>query len=232
MSVLVSKNDEIKIINEEDLCIGWEKAEAKQGVFGSYLLGLNKRRYEAAGVNTEGNVPRSYKEPALGWMTGFLFVTTFVGLLAFVPFRKIMIIDYKLTYPSGTANTVLINGFHTGKGDKMTKKQVKGFVRFFSMSFLGSYFQWFFSGAPSTCGFSLFPTFGLKTFIQTFYFDFSMAYVEDEMKNASMIDGDDLASVDFNLDIYSDLVLSKPRDVPEEEVSFSHMRNDFHLNQC
>lgn len=32
-----------------------------------------------------------------------------------------MIIDYKLTYPSGTATAVLINGFHTKKGDKMAK---------------------------------------------------------------------------------------------------------------
>ncbi|KAJ6897916.1 hypothetical protein NC652_024670 [Populus alba x Populus x berolinensis] len=35
-------------------------------------------------------------------MTGFLFVSSFVGLLALVPLRKIMIIDYKLSYPSGT----------------------------------------------------------------------------------------------------------------------------------
>ncbi|XP_020080885.1 probable metal-nicotianamine transporter YSL9 [Ananas comosus] len=33
------------------------------GGFGSYLLGLNKKTYELAGVDTEGNVPGSYKEP-------------------------------------------------------------------------------------------------------------------------------------------------------------------------
>lgn len=32
-----------------------------------------------------------------------------------------MIIDYKLTYPSGTATGVLINGFHTPKGDDVAK---------------------------------------------------------------------------------------------------------------
>ncbi|KAL6503935.1 Metal-nicotianamine transporter ysl3 [Orobanche gracilis] len=89
--------------------------------FGSYLLGLNKRTYELAGVDTEGNPPGSYKEPGLDWMIGFLFVVSFVGLLALVPLRKIMIIDYKLPYPSGTATAVLINGFHTAKGDKMAK---------------------------------------------------------------------------------------------------------------
>lgn len=35
--------------------------------------------------------------------------------------KQVMIIDYKLTYPSGTATAVLINGFHTSKGDKTAK---------------------------------------------------------------------------------------------------------------
>lgn len=59
------------------------------GGFGSYLLGLNKNTYEQAGIDTEGNSPGSYKEPAVGWMTGFLFVSSFVGLLALVPLRKV-----------------------------------------------------------------------------------------------------------------------------------------------
>ncbi|XP_019246846.1 PREDICTED: metal-nicotianamine transporter YSL3-like isoform X2 [Nicotiana attenuata] len=146
------------------------------GGFGSYLLGLNKKTYERAGAETEGNIPGSYKEPALDWMIGFLFVVSFVGLLALVPLRKIMILDYKLPYPSGTATAVLINGFHTPKGDKMAKKQVNGFLRFFSISFIWSFFQWFYSGGDK-CGFVNFPTFGLKAWKQTFYFDFSMTYV-------------------------------------------------------
>ncbi|GFZ06394.1 YELLOW STRIPE like 3 [Actinidia rufa] len=103
------------------------------GGFGSYLLGLDKRTYEQAGIDTEGNLPGSFKEPGVGWMTGFLFVVSFVGLLALVPLRKIMIIDYKLTYPSGTATAVLINGFHTPKGDKMAK-----FYFDFSMTYIGA----------------------------------------------------------------------------------------------
>ncbi|XP_010919337.2 probable metal-nicotianamine transporter YSL9 [Elaeis guineensis] len=146
------------------------------GGFGSYLLGLNKRTYEQAGVDTEGNVPGSYKEPGIGWMTGFMFTVSFAGLLALVPFRKIMIIDYKLTYPSGTATAVLINGFHTPHGDKMAKKQVHGFVKYFGLSFLWSFFQWFYSGGDM-CGFSQFPTFGLKAWKQTFFFDCSLTYV-------------------------------------------------------
>ncbi|KAF5731295.1 YELLOW STRIPE like 3 isoform 2 [Tripterygium wilfordii] len=146
------------------------------GGFGSYLLGLNMKTYVQVGVDTEGNNPWNTKEPGIGWMTGFLFVTSFVGLLALVPLRKIMIIDYKLTYPSGTATAVLINGFHTPKGDKMARKQVFGFVRSFSFSFLWAFFQWFYSGGDQ-CGFSQFPTFGLKAWKNTFFFDFSMTYV-------------------------------------------------------
>ncbi|KAF2299445.1 hypothetical protein GH714_031973 [Hevea brasiliensis] len=159
----------------------WTKLLQKAGIvtnpgFGSYLLGLNKKTYEQAGVDTEGNNPGSTKEPGIGWMTGFLFVTSFVGLLALVPLRKIMIIDYKLSYPSGTATAVLINGFHTSRGDKIARKQVHGFLKFFSISFLWAFFQWFYSGGK-TCGFAQFPTFGLKAWENSFYFDFSMTYI-------------------------------------------------------
>ncbi|KAI4340942.1 hypothetical protein MLD38_025729 [Melastoma candidum] len=91
------------------------------GGFGSYLLALNRNTYLLAGVDTPGNSPEGIKEPGIGWMAGFLFVSSFVGLLALVPLRKIMIIDYKLAYPSGTATAVLINGFHTPQGDNMAK---------------------------------------------------------------------------------------------------------------
>lgn len=147
------------------------------GGFGSYLLGLNRRTYEQAGVDSEGNNPGSIKEPGIGWMMCFLFVSCFVGLLALVPLRKIMIIDYKLAYPSGTATAVLINGFHTPKGDKTAKKQVHGFLKFFSFSFLWAFFQWFYAGGDQNCGFSQFPTFGLKAWKNSFYFDFSMTYI-------------------------------------------------------
>ncbi|XP_062184589.1 probable metal-nicotianamine transporter YSL16 [Phragmites australis] len=146
------------------------------GGFGSFLLGLNKKTYELAGENTPGNVPGSYKEPGIGWMTGFLLAVSFVGLLTLLPLRKVLVIDYKLTYPSGTATAVLINGFHTPQGDKNAKKQVRGFLKYFGISFLWSFFQWFYTGGD-VCGFIQFPTFGLKAWKQTFFFDFSLTYV-------------------------------------------------------
>lgn len=54
------------------------------------MLGLNKKTYEQAGVNTEGNTPESPKEPGIGWMNSFLFVTCFVGLLDLVRLRKVL----------------------------------------------------------------------------------------------------------------------------------------------
>ncbi|KAJ1272076.1 hypothetical protein BS78_06G175200 [Paspalum vaginatum] len=146
------------------------------GGFGSFLLGLNKKTYELSGASTPGNVPGSTKEPGIGWMTGFLLSVSFVGLLTLLPLRKVLVIDYKLTYPSGTATAVLINGFHTPQGDNNAKKQVRGFLKYFGISFLWSFFQWFYT-AGDDCGFVQFPTFGLKAWKQTFFFDFSLTYV-------------------------------------------------------
>ncbi|KAK7393842.1 hypothetical protein VNO78_22406 [Psophocarpus tetragonolobus] len=148
---------------------------AVHGGFASYLLALNRKTYELSGVGAEGNNPNTVRDPGFGWMTTFLFVVCFVGLFILIPLRKIMIVDLKLTFPSGLATAVLINGFHT-QGDKMAKKQVSGFLKYFSISFLWGFFKWFFSGTQS-CGFAQFPTFGLQAWKQTFYFDFNMTYV-------------------------------------------------------
>ncbi|MCL7047824.1 hypothetical protein MKW94_014640, partial [Papaver nudicaule] len=78
----------------------------------------------------------------------------------------IMIVDYKLTYPSGTASGVLINGFHSPQEDKNAKKRIHGFTKFFSISFVWGFFQWFYSGGED-CGFGEFPTFGMKAWKQT-----------------------------------------------------------------
>ncbi|XP_022855286.1 probable metal-nicotianamine transporter YSL7 [Olea europaea var. sylvestris] len=123
-----------------------------------------------------GNTPMNVKKLSLGWIIGFLFTVSFVGLFSIVPLRKMMILKYTLTYPSGTATAYLINSFHTNKGAKLAKKQVMTLFKSFSFSFLFACFQWFFAAADG-CGFSSFPTFGLQAFKQRFYFDFSSTYV-------------------------------------------------------
>ncbi|KAF9624028.1 hypothetical protein IFM89_007726 [Coptis chinensis] len=144
------------------------------GGFGSYLFGMSQ--VIASQSENEKNASQNVKNPELGWMIGFLFVVSFLGLFSVVPLRKIMVIDFKLIYPSGTATAHLINSFHTPQGAKLAKKQVKALGKFFSFSFLWGFFQWFFT-AGDHCGFANFPTFGLKAYENRFYFDFSATYV-------------------------------------------------------
>ncbi|KAK9265460.1 hypothetical protein L1049_012502 [Liquidambar formosana] len=154
-------------------CVVASSGIAFSGGFGSYLFGMSE---VVAKQSTEANDAQNIKNPALGWMIGFLFVVSFLGLFSVVPLRKIMIIDFKLTYPSGTATAHLINSFHTPQGAKLAKRQVRALGKFFSFSFLWGFFQWFFT-AGDGCGFVNFPTFGLKAYENKFYFDFSATYV-------------------------------------------------------
>ncbi|XP_048502064.1 probable metal-nicotianamine transporter YSL6 isoform X2 [Beta vulgaris subsp. vulgaris] len=89
----------------------------------------------------------------------------------------VMVMDYKLTYPSGTATAMLINSFHTTSGAELAGKQVKCLGKYLSFSLFWSCFKWFFSGIGDSCGFDNFPTLGLTLFKNTFYFDFSPTYV-------------------------------------------------------
>ncbi|WCJ35555.1 YELLOW STRIPE like 7 [Euphorbia peplus] len=153
-------------------CVVASSGISFSGGFGSYLFAMSER---VAQQSTEDKT--YFKNPSLGWMIGFLFVVSFLGLFSVVPLRKIMIIDFKLTYPSGTATAHLINSFHTPHGAKLAKKQVRALGKFFSFSFLWAFFQWFFAAEDDICGFSNFPTFGIKAKENRFYFDFSSTYV-------------------------------------------------------
>ncbi|XP_021299193.1 probable metal-nicotianamine transporter YSL6 [Herrania umbratica] len=150
---------------------------AFSGGFGSYLIAMDERTYQLIGADYPGNRAEDIKNPGLGWMTGFLFVVSFLGLFSLVPLRKVMVMDYKLTYPSGTATAMLINSFHTNTGAELAGKQVKCLGKYLSISLVWSCFKWFFSGIGDSCGFDNFPSFGLTLFKNTFYFDFSPTYV-------------------------------------------------------
>ncbi|RLM74249.1 hypothetical protein C2845_PM15G25250 [Panicum miliaceum] len=146
---------------------------AFSGGFGSYMFAMSERISEQSGETLDEH---NVKNPALGWMIGFLFIVSFLGLFSVVPLRKIMIIDYKLIYPSGTATAHLINSFHTPQGAKLAKRQVKTLGKFFAGSFTWGFFQWFYT-AGEGCGFMAFPTMGLEAYRQKFFFDFSATYV-------------------------------------------------------
>ncbi|XP_007031922.2 PREDICTED: probable metal-nicotianamine transporter YSL6 [Theobroma cacao] len=150
---------------------------AFSGGFGTYMIAMDERTYQLIGADYPGNRAEDIKNPGLGWMTGFLFVVSFLGLFSLVPLRKVMVMDYKLTYPSGTATAMLINSFHTNTGAELAGKQVKCLGKYLSISLVWSCFKWFFSGIGDSCGFDNFPSFGLTLFKNTFYFDFSPTYV-------------------------------------------------------
>ncbi|PNX63732.1 putative metal-nicotianamine transporter YSL7-like protein, partial [Trifolium pratense] len=154
-------------------CVVAASGIAFSGGFGSYLFAMSptvaKQSGAASGI-------MDVKIPGLGWMIAFLFVVSFLGIFSVVPLRKIMIVDFRLTYPSGTATATLINSFHTTEGAKLAKKQVQALGKFFSFSFLWGFFQWFFTSGDD-CGFSSFPTLGLEAYKRKFYFDFSATYV-------------------------------------------------------
>lgn len=154
-------------------CVVATSGIAFSGGFGSYLFGMSD---VIAKQSKEENSAQNIKNPSLIWMIAFLFVVSFLGLFSVVPLRKIMIIDFKLIYPSGTATAHLINSFHTPQGAKLAKKQVRTLGKFFSFSFLWGFFQWFFTGGDD-CGFIKFPSLGLKARENRFYFDFSATYV-------------------------------------------------------
>ncbi|XP_043705993.1 probable metal-nicotianamine transporter YSL6 isoform X2 [Telopea speciosissima] len=150
---------------------------AFSGGFGSYMIAMDERTYKLIGIDYPGNRAEDVKNPALGWMIGFMFVVSFLGLFSLVPLRKVMVMDYKLTYPSGTATAMLINSFHTSSGAELAGKQVHCLGKYLSISFCWSCFKWFFGGIGDSCGFDNFPSLGLEAFKQTFYFDFSPTYV-------------------------------------------------------
>lgn len=150
---------------------------AFSGGFGSYMLAMDERTYELIGADYPGNRAEDVKNPGLAWMIGFLFVVSFLGLFSLVPLRKVMVMDYKLTYPSGTATAMLINSFHTTTGAELAGKQVRCLGKYLSISLSWSCFKWFFSGIGNKCGFDNFPSLGLTLYKSTFYFDFSPTYV-------------------------------------------------------
>ncbi|KQJ92906.1 hypothetical protein BRADI_3g01520v3 [Brachypodium distachyon] len=146
---------------------------AFSGGFGTYILGMSRKIAEGF---DEARTSVNVEEPSLGRLIAYLFLVSFVGLFSIVPLRKIMIISYRLTYPSGSATAHLINSFHTPQGAIQAKQQVSILFKSFVGSFMWSLFQWFYT-AGNGCGFGSFPTFGMEAYQRRFYFDFSATYV-------------------------------------------------------
>lgn len=62
----------------------------RSGGFGSYMIAMDQRTYELIGADYPGNRAEDVKNPSLGWMIGFMFVVSFLGLFSLVPLRKVL----------------------------------------------------------------------------------------------------------------------------------------------
>lgn len=141
------------------------------GGFGTYILAMGKK---AAGEDMRDE--KNTIEPSIGRLIAFLFLVSFSGLFILMPFRKVMIIRHKLTFPSGMATAHFINSFHTSQGVNKARQQVKMLFRSLGGTVFWNMFQWFFT-AEKDCGFKVFPIFGLEAYKHGFYLDFSMSNI-------------------------------------------------------
>lgn len=89
------------------------------GGFGTYLTGMSYQTYlnlnrDGAGLNsTAPTPPHTYYDPEINRTIPYLLMTAVLGVFMLTQMRKLMIIDWKLPFPSGTASGIMLTSFHT-----------------------------------------------------------------------------------------------------------------------
>lgn len=53
------------------------------------MVAMDQKTYELIGPDYPGNKAEDVKNPSLGWMIGFMFVVSFLGLFSLIPLRKV-----------------------------------------------------------------------------------------------------------------------------------------------
>ncbi|EFN55181.1 hypothetical protein CHLNCDRAFT_57961 [Chlorella variabilis] len=152
------------------------------GLLGYFFLGGLSKFLAALKI---GGQPMTRQEdvvvPSLGRLIPYMFCLALFGIFMLVGLRKQLILKYQLPYPSGTATGLMINSFFTADGGAAAKRQLSSMGKWFSFSFLFSFWKWFFTGngdcGTVSGGFGVFPTFGLQALDWTWNFDFSQNYV-------------------------------------------------------
>ncbi|EEE60900.1 hypothetical protein OsJ_14588 [Oryza sativa Japonica Group] len=140
---------------------------AFSGCSSSYIFAMDRKTYELVGQDYPGNRMEDIRDPSLGWMIGFMFLIALIGPFSIVMLRKVMVIDYKLAFPGGTATALMINSLHGKTEADLAGRKVHCLVKYMSLSFGWSFFKWFFSGVGDSCGFDNFPSFGIEAFKNT-----------------------------------------------------------------
>ncbi|XP_051183380.1 probable metal-nicotianamine transporter YSL3 [Lolium perenne] len=148
---------------------------ALTGGFALYIIAMTSTVAKALGETNPD--PRDIVDnfPAGQWML-FLLLIGLMSVLTSVPLNQVMILDYRLLFPTGTAQAHLINSFHTPHGAIMAKIQVATIFKFFFGSFSWTAFSWLYASGKD-CGFSSFPLFGLQLYKKRFFFDFSATFI-------------------------------------------------------
>ncbi|KAL6761387.1 putative metal-nicotianamine transporter YSL6-like protein [Haematococcus lacustris] len=149
------------------------------GGFASFLTALDRVSYTTLGGEAApGNRAEDVYEPTIGRVLPYLFSVSVIGVFTLISMRKTMIIDYNLTYPSGTATGLMIDSFFTKRGAATAGAQLQHMGRFFLISVVWDAFKWMFSAtscafcsqAGVSCGgLEALPLFGLAAARWTFY---------------------------------------------------------------
>lgn len=63
--------------------------------------------------NTAPTPPNTYYDPEVSRTIPYLLMTAVLGVFMLTQMRKLMIIDWKLPFPSGTASGIMMASFHT-----------------------------------------------------------------------------------------------------------------------
>uniref|UniRef100_A0ACD5U6Y2 Uncharacterized protein n=1 Tax=Avena sativa TaxID=4498 RepID=A0ACD5U6Y2_AVESA len=148
---------------------------ALTGGFALYIVAMTSVVAKSLGDENPDPIDIVDNFPTGQWML-FLFLIGIMSVLTSVPLNQVMILDYRLLFPTGTAQAHLINSLHTPHGAIMAKIQVATIFKFFFGSFSWTAFSWLYASGKD-CGFSSFPLFGLELYKKRFFFDFSATFI-------------------------------------------------------
>lgn len=110
-------------------------------------------------------------QPDLGRVYPYLALLVFTGIFVLIALRHLMIVKWKLPYPSGAASGMMINSLHSKGGEEKARLQVKVLSLTAVGSFLFDTFKWFWQGKDYGCGFMVWPNLGFPALKWTWNFD-------------------------------------------------------------
>lgn len=90
------------------------------GGFGSYITGMGYQAYLNLGGAPRGSPdfhPEAVYDPVPSNTIPFFLLTSLTGAFLLTQLRKLMIVDWKLPFPSGTASGIMLTSFHTAVSD-------------------------------------------------------------------------------------------------------------------